>query len=118
MRDDVVQLARDPRLLLGRRPARLGFALPLEPLGLLLDLAHVRAARADAVAEQPGCDEEDDAGGLVAELDQPGAERDRHPRDRASTPSPRAHGCPRVAASLGVAADEQHGGDRDRGSAV
>ena len=32
----IVELARDPRLLLGDRPGRLGFALALQPLGTLL----------------------------------------------------------------------------------
>jgi hypothetical protein len=54
VRDDVVQLARDARLFLGNCARGLALPLALEPLGLLLELPHVPAPDADAVAEEPG----------------------------------------------------------------
>ena len=87
MRDHVVQLARDPRLLLGQDAARLGLALPLESSRLLLDLADVGASGADAVAEQPGADEEHETGERVAELPQAAprpVRRDRRDRGGAA----------------------------------
>ena len=86
MRDDVVQLARDPRLLLGRGAPRVGLASVLEPVGLLLDLADVRPARADAVAEQPERHQEHEPRQRVAELELAdhgqGRPRRRAPRHR------------------------------------
>ena len=78
-----MELAGDPRLLFRGGASRLAFALPLEPVGLLLDLADIGAARADAVAEQRGRDQEDDPGGAGTEPELAGCEhRDRDGHDR------------------------------------
>ncbi len=52
VRNHVMELACDPRLLLGYDAAGVCLALALESCGFLLDLAHVGATRADAVAQQ------------------------------------------------------------------
>src|SRR5204863_460012 len=49
--NDVMELTGDARLLLRHCAPRLALSLALEPLCLLLDLTHVGAPRADAVAE-------------------------------------------------------------------
>jgi len=60
VRDDVVQLAGNARLLFGGDASRLAFALSLEPVRLLLDLTDVGTARPDAVPEQRRCDRGDE----------------------------------------------------------
>ena len=59
--DDVVELARDPRTLLGHRCARLLLACPLESLGTLLRLVGFPQLVPEAEPDRPG-DAEDDAG--------------------------------------------------------
>src|SRR5262249_56798883 len=51
--EDVVKLARDPRLFLSGGPSRLGLAFPLEPRGPLLERPDVPAPHAGAVPGHP-----------------------------------------------------------------
>ena len=71
--DDVVHLARDPRLLLGRGAARVRLLLALELGRPLLDGPQVRAAVAEVVAEDPGRRERRHL---------PGEQRERAPAER------------------------------------
>ena len=57
----VVQVARDPRPLLGRRQPALALGIPLRPLGAGDELGDPLAPQADAVAEHPGAAPDDDA---------------------------------------------------------
>ena len=57
----VVQVARDPRPLLGGREPALALGVPLRPLGAGDELGDPLAPQADAVAEHPGAAPDDDA---------------------------------------------------------
>ena len=57
----VVQVARDPRPLLGGRQPALALGVPLRPLGAGDELGDPLAPQADAVAEHPGAAPDDDA---------------------------------------------------------
>src|SRR5919201_1819167 len=72
VRDHVVELARDARLLLRDRARRLRFALAFEPRGLLLELARIGAPRAEVVAEDPRRREDDQLGQATPAVDSDG----------------------------------------------
>jgi hypothetical protein len=59
VRDDVVQLARDPRALERHRRARRRVAIHLEPLGVGLQSGRVPGAPAQCAPERPGAEQEE-----------------------------------------------------------
>jgi len=101
VRNDIVQLAGDARLLLRGCAPRFALSLPLEPVSLLFDLADVGATRADAVPQQRGRDQKDDPGGAGTEVDPTNGEDGNGDRDDRGNPhrsldTPFAKRCERV----------------------
>jgi hypothetical protein len=112
VRDHVVELACDARLLLCGRAALVLLAFALETFGLLLELAVVRAPRAQVVAEDPGRREPEHRRDRGVRPQPRGRERMRG-REHEQRGDPGAEGdTPLTVRREGVRRDEDSGSER------